>query len=139
MNRVLQWKLIAGFVLVFIAGGITGAFVGGAHARHLFFRPGHRGFVKERMGERLRIELKLTPEQVAKISPILDKASGEIDAIRAETARRVHETIRRSHEEMASILTDEQRARMKEMETRHRRYLRGFHERMQPPDERNEQ
>ena len=36
MNRALQWKLIGGFILVFIAGGITGAFFGGLHARHLF-------------------------------------------------------------------------------------------------------
>jgi len=28
MNRALQWKLIAGFLLVFVAGGITGAFLG---------------------------------------------------------------------------------------------------------------
>jgi hypothetical protein len=33
MNRALQWKLIAGFLLVFVAGGITGAFVGGSYAR----------------------------------------------------------------------------------------------------------
>ena len=37
MNRSLQWKLVAGFVLVFMAGGITGAFVGVAYARHHFF------------------------------------------------------------------------------------------------------
>ena len=27
MNRALKWKLIAGFLLVFAAGGMTGAFV----------------------------------------------------------------------------------------------------------------
>ena len=27
MNRALQWKLIVGFILVFIAGAITGAFL----------------------------------------------------------------------------------------------------------------
>jgi Spy/CpxP family protein refolding chaperone len=139
MNRALQWKLIAGFVLVFIAGGITGAFVGGERAHHAFFRGPHRGFIKERMGEHLRRELKLTPEQVAKISPMIDKASAELEAIRMDTVRRVHEAMRQSHAEMADILTDEQRAKMKEMESRHRRHPHHFHEPLSPPPDEGRQ
>src|SRR5262245_2035135 len=60
MNRVLQWKLIAGFLLVFIAGGITGAFVGGSYARHHFFELHHPERIAGRMKERLRAELNLT-------------------------------------------------------------------------------
>ena len=37
MNGALKWKLVAGFVLVFVAGGIAGAAFGGFYARHLFF------------------------------------------------------------------------------------------------------
>jgi Spy/CpxP family protein refolding chaperone len=136
MNRALQWKLIAGFLLVFIAGGITGGFVGAAHARHFFLRGPHRGFVKERMGERLKRELNLTPEQVTKISPMLDKASAELEAIRTETAQRVHETMMQTHRDMATVLTDEQRAKLQEMHRRHRRAFRGFHP---PPPEDREQ
>ena len=73
MNRTLQWKLIAGFLLVFVAGGITGAFVGGSYARRHFFELHHPERIGGRMKERLRAELNLTPEQVAKISPIIDK------------------------------------------------------------------
>ena len=36
MNRALQWKLVLGFILVFFAGGITGAFLGGV-VRSAFF------------------------------------------------------------------------------------------------------
>jgi Spy/CpxP family protein refolding chaperone len=136
MNRALQWKLIAGFLLVFIAGGITGAFVGANHARHYFLRGPHRGFIKERMGERLKRELNLTPEQVTKISPMIDKASAELEAIRTQTAERVHETMTQAHRDMATILTDEQRAKLQEMHRRHRRAFRGFHP---PPAEDREQ
>lgn len=136
MNRALLWKLIAGFLLVFIAGGITGAFVGAAHTRHFFFRGPHRAFIKERMGERLQRELKLTPEQVTKISPMLDKASAQLETIRAETAQRVHEAMAQAHSEMASVLTDEQRAKLQEMHRRHRRAFRGWHP---PPPEDREQ
>src|SRR6266516_2764541 len=73
MNRALQWKLIAGFLLVFLAGGVTGAFVGAAHARHFFFMAPRPAVISERMRERLQRELSLTPEQVAKISRKLEQ------------------------------------------------------------------
>ncbi len=125
MNRALKWKLIAGFLLVFIAGGMTGAFFGASHARHLFFGPPSR-ILGERMLNRLRWQLHLTDEQVAKISPIVDKAAAQLQEIRKSTGRRVHETIAESHREMAADLTPEQRAKLQEIETRHQRWH-GFH------------
>jgi Spy/CpxP family protein refolding chaperone len=119
MNRTLQWKLVAGFLLVFLAGGVTGAFFGMAHARRHFFQAPHRAFLKDRMGERLRVQLKLTPEQVEKISPIVDKTSAELETIRTETAQRVHETMAQAHRDMATNLTDEQRKKLQEMESHH--------------------
>jgi len=85
MNRVLQWKLIGGFILVFIAGGITGAFFGGLHARHVFFEFHHPELIGTRMKEELHKELNLTPEQIAKISPIVDKTAAQLKQIRRDT------------------------------------------------------
>ena len=120
MNRALQWKLIGGFILVFIAGGITGAFFGGLHARHLFSEFHHPGLIGVRMKERLRTELDLTPEQVAKISPIVDKTAAQLKQIRRDTGRRVHEIMTEAHREMATNLTDEQRLKLQQIEDRHR-------------------
>jgi Spy/CpxP family protein refolding chaperone len=129
MNRALQWKLIAGFILVFVAGGISGAFLGGLYARHHFFQLHHPQLIGARMKERLRAELKLTPEQVAKISPIIDKAAVQLRDLRRDTARRVHETIGEAHRQMAVNLTDEQRQKLQQIEERHRRWRhRRFHE-----------
>jgi Spy/CpxP family protein refolding chaperone len=122
MNRALQWKLIAGFILVFVAGGISGAFFGGVYAQHHFFRLHHPQMIGARMKERLRAELNLTPEQVAKISPITDKAAVQLREIRRDTARRVHETIGDAHRQMAVNLTDEQRQKLQQIEERHRRW-----------------
>jgi Spy/CpxP family protein refolding chaperone len=109
MNRALQRKLIAVFVLVFIAGGMTGAFFGAAYARHLFFEFHQPGLMGIRMRDRLRTELNLTPEQVAKISPIVDKTAAQLAEIRRDTGRRVHEVMINAHREMAANLTDDQR------------------------------
>ena len=130
MNRALQWKLIAGFMLVFVAGGITGAFVGGSFARHHFLALHRPELIGGRMKERLRAELNLTPEQVAKISPIIDKTAAQLRDIRRDTARRVHETMAEAHRQMAVNLTDEQRQKLQQIQERHRRWHHGrFHER----------
>lgn len=130
MSRALQWKLILGFVLVFVAGGMTGAFFGASHARHIFFE-GHRGgMMSERMRNHLRRQLNLTPEQIAKISPIIDKTAAQLEQIRRDTGRRVHETFAEAHQQMAAHLTDEQRVKLQKIESRHRRGHR-FHE-LQP-------
>lgn len=136
MNRGLKWKLITGFLLVFVAGGMTGAFFGASHARHLFFEspPGAMG---ERMRERLR-ELDLTPEQMAKISPIIDKTAAQLEQTRHETGRRVHELLMEAHREMAAHLSDEQRAKLQAMEARHHQWMQhrpGFHRRGSPAQE----
>ncbi|MGC2353606.1 MAG: hypothetical protein WA496_09425 [Candidatus Udaeobacter sp.] len=132
MNRALQWKLIAGFILVFVAGGISGAFLGGLYARHLFFGFHHPEQIGARMKERLRTELNLTPEQVARISPIIDKTAAQLRDIRRETGRRVHETIGEAHRQMAANLTDEQRQKLQQIEDRHRRWRHRFPQELPP-------
>jgi Spy/CpxP family protein refolding chaperone len=129
MNRALQWKLIAGFLLVFVAGGITGAFVGGSYARHHFLELHRPERIGAQMKERLRAELNLTPDQVANISPIIDKTASQLRDIRRDTGQRVHQVMSDAHRQMAANLTDEQRQKLQQIEERHRRWRHHhFHE-----------
>ena len=121
MNRGLKWKLIAGFLLVFLAGGLTGVFVGASHTRHCFLKFHHRGDISERMRERLRKELDLTPEQVTKISPILDRAAAQLQQMRRDTGQRVREILDETHRQIAPTLRDEQPQKLQRMKERHRR------------------
>src|SRR5215211_1151567 len=130
MNRALQWKLIMGFLLVFVAGGITGAFLGASYARHHFFELHHPERIGGQMKERLRSELNLTPEQLAKISPIVDKTTTQLRDIRRDTGRRVREILSDAHRQMGAELTGEQRQKLKQIEERHRRWRHHrFHDR----------
>src|SRR3954471_21388235 len=122
MNGSLKGKLIAGFVLVFLAGAMTGAFFAAVHARHIFIEFHHPEMVASRMKERLGSELKLTAEQEAKISPIVEKMAAQLDQIRKETGQRVHQAFMDAHRDMSSNLTDEQRKKLKELEERHRTF-----------------
>lgn len=119
MNRALKWKLIAGFILVFLAGGMTGAFFAAWHAHHFFMEAHQPGMVANRMKQRLRAELDLTPEQVNKISPIVEKMASDLEQIRKETGQRVHQTFVDAHREMAASLTEEQRQKLQQMQERH--------------------
>jgi len=123
MNSALKWKLIAGFVLVFLAGGATGVFVSAATAHRFFFGPHRHGLVAQAMRNRLQWQLRLTDEQLTKISPIIEKTGAQLEEIRGDTGRRVRETIVEAHREIAPILTPEQQERLKQMEERRRRWF----------------
>src|SRR5256886_10912969 len=123
MNSALKWKLIAGFVLVFVAGGATGVFVSATAAHHFFFGPHRHGFAAQAMKSRLQWQLRLTDEQMTKISPIIDKTGAQLEEIRGDTGRRVRETIAEEHREIRPILTPEQQQRLQQMEERRRRWM----------------
>ena len=129
MNRRLLWKLIAGCLLVFFAGGMTGVFLYSSYARQAMFEPPGGGRMAERIRERLRKELNLTPDQVEKISPIIDRTAAQLEQIRHETGQRISELITNAHREMALSLTDEQRVKLQQLEERRHQWRQHFRER----------
>ena len=127
MNSALKWKLIAGFLLVFIAGGATGVFMTMAIGHHFMFVQHQGGYMAQAMKNRLRWQLRLTDEQMAKIGPIIDKAGTQLDQIRGDTGRHVRDVIADSHREIAQYLTPEQQQRLKQMEERRRQWIQHHH------------
>ena len=120
MNRALKWKLIAGFLLVFIAGCATGVFVTMTIGHQFMFGHPH-GMVAQSMKNRLRWQLHLTDDQMSKISPIVEKTATQLEQIRGDTGKRVREIITDSHREISQYLTPEQQERLKQME-QHRQH-----------------
>ena len=127
MNSTLKWKLIVGFLLVFIAGGATGVFVMMTVGHHFMFAEHRHGMVAQTMKNRLRWHLRLTDEQMAKISPIIDKTGAQLEDLRGDTGKRVRDLIAESHREIAQYLTPEQQQRLKQMEERRRQWMRQHH------------
>ena len=131
MNSLLRWKLILAFILVFFAGvacGFFGAFRGGPW---MFGHPHHRS-VAEHMKRHLRIELKLTSQQMEQIAPIVDRAASQLEAKREQTMREVHSIFEETHRGITPFLTPEQQTKLGQLEQRHRQRFRrhGF---MPPP------
>jgi hypothetical protein len=124
MNPVLKWKLIAGFLLIFIAGGVTGAFFGATLAKHLLLGHEHHDIVATRMRDRLQRELDLTPQQVAKISPIIERSAARLEGIRMATTQEVRQTFTETHRQIADNLDEQQRARFERMNERRQKWMR---------------
>ena len=132
MTRALQWRLLIGFVLVFLAGGATGLFVGAWHARQAFAGR-HGGMMAERMREHIRRQLDLTPAQIREVDPILNDMAQQLQQIRRESGRRVAETMEQSHRAMLPHLTPEQQKELEEMRKRHVRRWQWRHGPRSPP------
>jgi Spy/CpxP family protein refolding chaperone len=122
MNKSLRWKLIVAFVLIFLAGVACG-FFGALHMHQAFFARMASDSMAQHMKERMRAELKLTPDQMQKISPIIDRGASQLKTARDQTMQSVHEIFSEMHREMQPLLTPEQRSKLKDMEERHRRLL----------------
>jgi Spy/CpxP family protein refolding chaperone len=122
MNKSLRWKLILAFLLVFVAGAACG-FFGAVHMHQAFFAHMAPDSMAQHMKQRLRAELRLTPEQMQQISPIIDRAGDQLKTTREQTMRSVHEIFSQMHHEIQPFLTSEQRGRLEDMEKRHRRLL----------------
>lgn len=120
MMRALQWRIVLGLVLVFLAGGATGYF-GGSWQAHRTFGERHGRMSGERMQERLKRKLELTPEQAQVVDPILRQTSERLQVIRAETGQRVSETMQQAQREMAPHLTPAQIEKLERMKKRHER------------------
>jgi len=132
MNSGLKWKLGLAFLLVFVAGGMTGVFFGVHLLRHhMMLGPPHSGDVPDRMREHMRRTLGLTAEQEKKIAPIVDATSAKLEAIRVETAERVRTVMEDSKKEVAPLLTPEQQKKLDQLESEHRKIM--MHHGFLPP------
>ncbi len=131
MSTALKWKLVVGFLLVFIAGGMTGSFISGSRTRHAF----RSGALAQRMGQHLRSELGLTPDQFEKLSPIVNQTASNLETIRSETARRVRQTMVESRRQMTPLLTAEQQAKLAAIDQKRRLHARHPDSSPPPPDQ----
>ncbi|MDQ6808784.1 MAG: hypothetical protein M3Z64_05085 [Verrucomicrobiota bacterium] len=123
MNSSLKWRLAAGVLIVFLAGLATGVFATAWHIQH-HVAGARADVIAQRMRRHLTNRLGLTTDQLAKISPVIDQTAHRLDEIRAESGRRVAETMEQSRRDMAPNLTPEQLASFDQMRERRRHGMR---------------
>ena len=147
MNK--PWKVILAFTGIFVAGLLVGGLVTLRWGRNIVQRmPMGERFAPQLM-ERLAKDLDLTPDQQARLKPIIDRENEELRQLRRTAQRTTAAVLVRLESEIAAVLTPEQKAKFDEqvkarrekmrhfMEERSHR-LKGFGDRdmpMPPPDD----
>ena len=124
MNRALA---IITVVSLFVAGITIGAL--GMHLfqdRRIESHGGPHGMRHGFAARRLHRELDLSPDQEKRIEEILARTHEEASALRDNLHPKVQALMDRAHEEIATILTPEQRVRFEDLVESHKRRAERF-------------
>lgn len=110
VQKMHRWRM-AFFGMVILLAGIV---IGGASMmilapQMLIKPPPGPEFSPLMMIPPLRAELGLTDEQTEKIKPIMDKHMGKLNQIRMDARTEIGDTLKQMNDEIAAILTDEQK------------------------------
>lgn len=110
MRFLRHWKMILGLMAIFGTGVGTGG-VGTLVVLHRVFTSPvpTQHWANARLAD-LEQKLKLTPEQKAKIRPIVENAARRFREIGAEAFDKIIATANATHDEVAKELTPEQQA-----------------------------
>jgi len=116
MSQFSKWKTIGYAAAIFTTGGISGGALGVYKARTQFAEPQHEQEIALHMKKRFETKLGLTPDQVAKVDPILDDTAAKLVSIRADTAQHVGRLFEDSYVKISAVLTPAQRVTLDQME-----------------------
>ena len=126
MNLLTKGKIISYLAAIFVAGGISGGVIAWKEAKQEMFKPPSSKKMCAFFRERLQAELKLSPSQMQRLEPLLEKRVQEMEAIHSRTVRQIDELFRESNEQIARALelTPEQRLKLDEMEKKRAEFMR---------------
>ena len=116
MSNVTKGQAIIYLVAIFIAGAACGAVIGYTSGKREAVVPARQKEMSERTLQRLEARLNLTPEQIAKVRPIVEQNSAAMQAIHRESWQRVSETFKRMNAQIAGHLTEDQNQKLEAME-----------------------
>jgi Spy/CpxP family protein refolding chaperone len=109
--RIKPWLVLA---VIFVAGILTGWALTIALQSH-FDHPMGGAQMSKRIMVKLTERLKLTDQQQAQITPLIEEQTAKIQAIHREEIGRVSAIIRDSDDKIAVLLTPDQQAAFKDL------------------------
>lgn len=113
-----RWKIVLSFVAVFLAGALVGGAVTLRLAHEHFFRPPRPADMVAHIIKELRTELELTPEQVEKIQPIVEKSTAEAEQYRHQIFQRLQTIFDASDDAIKAQLTNAQITKFEQLKAR---------------------
>lgn len=119
-----KWQVILVFVGVFLAGAVVGSVVSVRYVREMARQRRAPDQFAPQMMKRFAEHLDLTPEQRAKIIPIVNRCSDSIRTLRRQGLSETAALMERMHEDVSRELNGEQREKLNEMRERQRQRFR---------------
>ena len=117
MNRLSKLRIVLSLTAIFVAGGVTGAVVA---SKIVWRKMADAAFSQQRMADRwcgeLQSKLKLSPNQMARIRPIVDDTLCQVKTMFTE---QLPAAISNSNCRIECVLTAEQKPKFKEMIREH--------------------
>lgn len=109
MNTKITWKVTLSFIALFLLGGLSGASLlrvaqSAAHPAANLERDW-----AQREEQSLEKRLKLRPEQIAQLKPILAETANKMRQVKLETARQLAETMKQNSGQVVRLLDEEQK------------------------------
>lgn len=111
-----RWKSIAYVTAIFIVGAVTGASVAMSFNHRRFGGPMRPHDMIQQIRGRLRERLDLTPAQLQKIEPIVEKLGTEMRAIHLDAMQRAGKLMDNAHDQIAAELTGDQKRKLAQIE-----------------------
>jgi Spy/CpxP family protein refolding chaperone len=125
------WLVLA---IIFIAGILTGSALTMALSPHFAKPPAPRDMRQHWMA-RLTDRLKLTPDQQAKIQPILADATTKAQALHRDEVQRGSQIFKAANEQISALLTPDQKVELQKMEAEREKMFSGHMHRHGGPDD----
>lgn len=123
MNYLTKSKVIAYLIVIFIAGGATGAVITLKGARERDVEAPSLEKTCNRLQDRLVSKLGLTEDQVAKLQPVFDETAEALRKVHFKALCDTDHILRRAHERIAKELTPEQQAKLAEFDEKRTEWL----------------
>lgn len=109
MKKSWRWKTILGLVAIFVAGFLAGGVTSLAVVYRIVTRPEQVKHWADKRLHDLEKRLALTPEQKAKIDPIVERAGVQIRGVGANAFADVVKLSNQARADISKELTPEQR------------------------------
>jgi protein CpxP len=131
MTKYKPWLVL---IVIFVVGILTGAALTIGLASHFMHAPGPQQ-IRNHWMMRLVRDLKLTPDQQAKIDPILADAETKIQALHRDEMEHGSQIFKAANNQIAAVLTPEQQGELRQIESdREKMFSRHMHPSAPPHD-----
>jgi len=122
------WKVILAFTGIFLAGVLVGGLVTLRVVRNVAHRLPMSDQFGPQLMRRLVTQLELSPDQEAKLKPIVDQAAEELRQLRHTTQRTTESVIVRMQGDISALLTPAQKTKLDALVDQQRERLKRFRE-----------